>query len=112
VTVNEVRADPPELARASQVYLDTSQDLFATLRTLRNDAPLATGDLGTVEQAEALVRAQDRILGHAGTLLERLIAVMEIDADNLLRVAFAYQRADELAAQRMHHPTIPTRGPF
>jgi hypothetical protein len=107
----EVRADPTELARASQVYLDTSQDVFAALRSLRADAPLATNDLGTVEQNEGLARAHDGVLGQAGTFLERLIAVLEIDADDLLRVAFAYQEADEEAARRVGG-TLPTSGPF
>lgn len=100
----EVRADPVELARVAQLHLDTSLELAAALRALRGDAVLSTSDLGTVAQNDGLACCHDDVLGQAGTLYERLIAVLETDADDLLRVAFAYEQADQAAAWRTSRP--------
>jgi len=104
---DEVRADPVELARLAQFYLDASQDLAAALRAVRGDSVLSAADFGRVAPAGRLYDGYTGISGAAGTALERLIAVLEVDNENLLRVAFAYQQTDEEEARKM-----PKHGPI
>lgn len=106
---NEVRADPVELARVAQTYLDNSKDLATALRTVRADAMISPADFGKVAPANSLNSGYTTIAGSAGTALERLIAVLEVDNESLLRVAFAYQQADQAAeaAMRRQHRNIP-----
>ena len=94
-----VRVDPTELARVSQSYLDVSQKMFAALRLFRASALVAPADFGSVGEGDGLTRVHEEELGLAGSLFERYIAVLEVDADNLLRLAFAYQQADQEAAR-------------
>jgi hypothetical protein len=106
---NEVRADPVELARVAQTYLDNSKDLAAALRAVRADAVVAPADFGRVTSAGALNSGYAAIVGAAGTGLERLVALLEVDNEGLLRAAFAYEQADQAAerAVRRQHRNIP-----
>jgi hypothetical protein len=105
----EVRADPVELARVAQSCLDGSQELAAALRAVRADAVLSTSDFGNVANADRQSTAYHGVEGSAGTAVERLVTVLEVDNDSLLRVAFAYRQADEAAERRMRqkHRNIP-----
>lgn len=105
----EVRADPVALARLAQSYLDNSQDLAGSLRAVRGDSVLSAADFGKVAPAGRLHGAYTGIAGSAGTAIERVISVLEVDNESLLRVAFAYQQTDEEAARRM---PPPGRGPI
>lgn len=95
-----MRAEPEELARLAKRYLDVSKDLFETHRALQGDAQLSTSDFGIF--GESLRDAHTVALAEAGTALEYLIAVLETDCDNLYRVVFAYERADQDAAASFH----------
>ena len=95
-----MRAEPEELARLAQRYLDVSKDLFETNRALQGGAPLSTSDLGAF--GESLHNAHTVALAEAGTALEYLIAVVETDCENLYRVVFAYEKADRDAAASFH----------
>jgi hypothetical protein len=95
-----LRVDTTALARASQSYLDQSQKLFAALRILRARGPIAAAHVGSVDHADELARRHEDVLGVAGSAFERFIAVMEVDVDKLLRLAFAYQQAEEETARR------------
>src|SRR5688572_13239315 len=97
----EVRADPVELARVAQSYLDSSQDLAAALRAVRADALIAPADFGRVGPAGQLNDGYTTVSGSAGTALERVVGVLEVDNESLLRAAFAYRQADEAAARRL-----------
>ncbi|GHJ43357.1 hypothetical protein Cs7R123_06990 [Catellatospora sp. TT07R-123] len=97
----EVRADPVELARVAQSCLDGSQDLAAALRSVRADTVLSTSDFGNVASAASVSEAYHGVEGIAGTAVERLGAVLEVDNESLLRVAFAYQQADEEAERKL-----------
>ncbi|GAA2372963.1 hypothetical protein Cme02nite_01530 [Catellatospora methionotrophica] len=105
----EVRADPVELARVAQSCLDGSLDLAAALRTARADTVLSTADFGNVANAGAQTEAYHGVEGSAGTATERLVTVLEVDNESLLRVAFAYQQADADAERRLRrkHRNIP-----
>ncbi len=106
----EVRADPVAIARLAQSYLDNSQALATSLRSMRADSVLSAADFGKVAPAAQLYEGHTAVSGIAGTALERLIGVLEVDNESLLRVAFAYQQADEEAARKM--PPPPARGPI
>jgi hypothetical protein len=69
--------DPAELARVSQSYMDESQTLFAALRILRASAPIGATDFGSVDQAEELAGTHENVLGLAGSMFERFIAVLD-----------------------------------
>ena len=103
----EIRADPVALARLAQLYLDNSQDLAAALRAVRADSVISAADFGRVAPAARLRDGYTAVSGSAGTALERVIAVLEVDNESLLRVAFAYQQTDEEAARKM-----PKHGPI
>jgi hypothetical protein len=105
----EVRADPVELARVAQSCLDGSQDLATALSTARADTMLSTSDFGNVANAGRQSEAYHGVEGSAGTAVERLITVLEVDNESLLRAAFAYQQADEEAERRLRqkHRNIP-----
>ncbi|GIF97082.1 hypothetical protein [Catellatospora citrea] len=105
----EVRADPVELARVAQSCLDGSQDLATALRTVRADTVLSTSDFGNVANASSQSEAYHGVEGSAGTATERLVTVLEVDNESLLRVAFAYQQADEEAERKLRqkHRNIP-----
>jgi hypothetical protein len=107
--MSEIRADPAELARVAQSYLDTSQDLGRDLRSGRADSVLGQGDFGNVADAGALLAAYDGAAEAAGGAIEQLVAVLEVDNESLLRVAFSYQEADEDAARKLRrqHRNIP-----
>ncbi|SRR5687767_3385775 len=105
----EVRADPVALARLAQSYLDNSQALASSLRSMRADSVLSAADFGRVAPAARLHNGYTTVSGSAGTAVERLVGVLEVDNESLLRVAFAYQQADEEAARRVRQPT---RGPI
>ncbi len=106
---DEVRADPVEIARVAQSYLDNSKDLASALRSVRADALINPADFGKVGPAAQLNSAYTGVAGSAGTALERIIGVLEVDNESLLQVAFAYQQADEDAARklRQQHRNIP-----
>jgi len=95
-----MRAEPEELARLAQRYLDVSKDLLETNRALQGDAPLSTSDFGVF--GGLLRNAHTVALGEAGTAIEYLIAVLETDCENLYRVVFAYEKADQDAAASFH----------
>ncbi|MBE1486331.1 WXG100 family type VII secretion target [Plantactinospora soyae] len=106
---DEVRADPVEIARVAQSYLESSTELATALRTVRAEALISPSDFGQVSSAGQLNDAYTAVAASAGTAVERVIAVLEVDNESLLQVAFAYQQADERAAQRHRsaHPNIP-----
>ncbi|MDW5326424.1 hypothetical protein [Plantactinospora sp. KLBMP9567] len=105
----EVRADPVEIARVAQSYLDNSAELASALRAVRADAVISPADFGRVSPAGQLQDAYNTVAGSAGTAVERVIGVLEVDNESLLQVAFAYRQADERAAERhrREHPNIP-----
>ncbi|MFY1675127.1 hypothetical protein ACN27G_35190 [Plantactinospora sp. WMMB334] len=105
----EVRADPVEIARVAQSYLDNSTELASALRAVRADAVLSPADFGQVNPAGQLNDAYQTVTGGAGTAVERVIGVLEVDNESLLQVAFAYRQADERAAERHRrdHRNIP-----
>ena len=106
---DEVRADPVEIARVAQSYLDNSKDVATALRAVRADALVNPADFGRVGPAGAIERAYTAVSGSAGTALERIIGVLEVDNEGLLQTAFAYQQADEDAARKLReqHRNIP-----
>ncbi|MGX7669812.1 M91 family zinc metallopeptidase [Plantactinospora sp. DSM 117369] len=50
----EVRADPVEIARVAQSYLDNSIELASALRAVRADALISPADFGQVSRAGQL----------------------------------------------------------
>lgn len=106
---DEVRADPVEIARVAQSYLDNSKDMATALRAVRADSLVAPSDLGRVSSAASLSEAYASVAGSAGTAVERIVAVLEVDNESLLRTAFAYQQADEEEERRQRriHRNIP-----
>ncbi|MDG4791840.1 hypothetical protein O7626_39180 [Micromonospora sp. WMMD1102] len=106
---DEVRADPVEIVRVAQSYLDNSSELASALRAVRADAVLSPADFGQVSPAGQLTDAYNTVTAAAGTAVERVIGVLEVDNESLLHVAFAYRQADERAAERHRrdHPNIP-----
>lgn len=106
---DEVRADPVEIARVAKSYLDNSKDLATAVRAVRADGLIPLSDFGKVTPAGQLNDGYNAIVGSAGTALERVIGVLEVDNESLLQVAFAYQQADQEAAakNRRQHRNIP-----
>lgn len=106
---NEVRADPVEIARVAQSYLDNSTELASALRTVRADTVISPADFGQVSAAGQVTDAYNTVAAGAGTAVERVIGVLEVDNESLLQVAFAYREADERAAERHRrdHRNIP-----
>jgi hypothetical protein len=105
----EFRADPVELARAAESCLDQSAELAAALRTVRADSLISPADFGQVGAAGQLDSAYGTVAASAGTAVERMVGVLEVVNESLLRVAFAYREADVRAAERhrREHPNIP-----
>lgn len=98
----EMRADPVEIARAAQSYVDSSKELAAAVFALRADSMISPSDFGKVTPAAQLHQGYTGVAASAGTAVERVIGVLEVDNESLLQTSFAYRQADEQArrAQR------------
>jgi hypothetical protein len=95
---DEVRADPTELGRVAQLFLDEAQAFSGGLRAARARLPLTADMIGAVPAANRVEAAHTGVVDAAGTAVERLVAVLEQDVDALYQTAFAYQQADREAA--------------
>ncbi|GIH04007.1 hypothetical protein Rhe02_20740 [Rhizocola hellebori] len=98
MAVPEVRADPAELARLAEQLLRSSQQLTEAWQAAQAALQLESTDAGNTSHGDDLIRGHQTTTGAADVAFGRLAAVLEGDNDRVLRVAFAYQQADERAA--------------
>lgn len=106
--VDEVRADPVELAKLAGKTLDAAGELGDAWRNAQPGLAIPAAAFGNLSASGAAYSSHRQASEDGDTATGRLIAVYEGDVDRLYRVAFAYQQADQDAASRL---TPGTSGP-
>jgi hypothetical protein len=96
----EVRADPVELSRLASQVLAASQQHGDAWRTAQDSLQVPLSAYGDSVSARGVHAAHEAVADEADVTIGRLVGVLEGDVDRLLRVAFAYQRADRDAEAR------------
>lgn len=97
----EIRADPAALSDLADASLAAAERLGDQFRGGYRHLPLPASAFGTLGGAAALHGTCTLVLSDARTAITELVAVLEGDADRLLRTAFAYHAADRQADRRM-----------
>ena len=97
----DVRADYTELACFAADVLTAADGLADGLDTARNSFSVAATAFGNSTAGSGVHGAQQRAAEGAGTAVERIVQVLEDDVDRLYGVAFAYQKADQEAAEEV-----------
>jgi hypothetical protein len=96
----EVQADPVELSRLASQVLSASQRLGDAWRAAQDSLSIPVSAYGDSVGARGVHAAHEAVAEDADVTNGRVVGVLEGDVDRLLRVAFAYQRADQEAAAR------------
>lgn len=99
---DEVHADPIELAKAAREALTESQTLFTDLADQRGRMAL-DGPTFVQDGSYNALHSWDNsvLLGYASTAIERIVTVLEEEADGLYHTAFAFQAADEESGRQV-----------
>jgi hypothetical protein len=97
----EIRADPGALSDLADASLAAAERLGDHFRGGYRHLPLPPSAFGTLSGAAALHGTCTLLLQDAQAVLTEVVAVLEGDADRLLRTAFAYHEADRRADQRI-----------
>jgi hypothetical protein len=93
-----MRADPIELSTLAATVLTASTDLGTALQDAQASFPPPADPFGNSSGSAGAYAATETATEQTGATLETLIGVLEGDVDRLYQVAFAYQEADEQAA--------------
>ncbi|MET7421382.1 hypothetical protein [Dactylosporangium sp. NPDC005555] len=97
----EIRADPGALSDLADASLAAASRLGDHFGGGYRHLPLPPSTFGTLGGAATLHGTCTLVLQDAHAAITGLAAVLEGDADRLLRTAFAYHEADRLADQRV-----------
>ncbi len=97
----EVRADYTELTRLAADVLTAADGLADGLGTARDSFGLTAAMFGNSTAGSGVYDAQQQAAEGAGTAVDRIVQVLEDDVDRLYGVAFAYQKADQDAAEEV-----------
>lgn len=106
----EVRADYTELARLAGDVLKAADGFADGLQTARDSFSLSAAAFGNSTAGRSVHQAQQLVAEEGGTAVEHLVEVLEADVDRIYAVAFAYQQADQEAADDLCR-TAPRGGP-
>jgi len=101
MATDEVRADYPELARLAGEVLTAADGISDGLRAGRGSLTVPVSAFGNSSAGPAVHRTHEAVTEQGGTTTERLVEVLEGDVDRIYRVAFAYQKADQEAADQL-----------
>ncbi|HWS37605.1 MAG TPA: hypothetical protein VN408_33355 [Actinoplanes sp.] len=106
---DEVRVEPVAVTRAADRMMRAAQSLSDAWRTAQGSLTVPDGAAGDSAGAGTVVAAAQDTTDGGGVAIGRLVAVLEGDMDRLYRIAFAYQKADDDAAEqfRRTHPNLP-----
>lgn len=96
----EIRADPVALTRLAADVLTSSQTLGDGWRDGRDGLDVPVSAYGNSTAASGVYAAHQAAAEDADVTIGRLVGVLEGDVDRLYRIAFAYQLADQRAAER------------
>ncbi|PZS31484.1 MAG: hypothetical protein DLM59_09890 [Pseudonocardiales bacterium] len=94
-------ADYTELARLAGEVLKAADGISSGIRASRAPLTVAPAAFGDSSAGPAVHSAHLAVVEQGGTTNERLVEVLEGDVDRLYRVAFAYQKIDQDAADRL-----------
>ncbi|GAA0709715.1 hypothetical protein Drose_02975 [Dactylosporangium roseum] len=97
----EIRADPDALIELAAVSLEAADRVGEAYRDDFRHLPVAEAAFGDLPTAADACRTADGLLAFAHDAIAGLAAVLEGDADRLLRTAFAYRAADRAADVRV-----------
>jgi hypothetical protein len=97
----EIRADPAALIELAAASLAAADRLGSRYRSGFSQLPIPETAFGAVPAAADAHLTAHRLLGDAHEAIAGLAAVLEGDADRLLRTAFAYREADRQADARI-----------
>ena len=97
----EIRADPGALIELAGASLRAADRLGERYRAEFRRLPLPEPAFGELPAAAGAQEAAERLLTDAHDAIAGLVAVLEGDADRLLRTAFAYRAADVAADTRI-----------
>jgi hypothetical protein len=97
----EIRADPGALSDLADANLAAAERLGDHFRTGYRHLPLPVSVFGTLGGAAAIHGTCTLVLQDVQAAVTELVAVLEGDAERLLRTAFAYRDADRHADLRM-----------
>jgi hypothetical protein len=97
----EIRADPAALSDLADAGLAAAERLGDHFRGGYRHLPVPASAFGTLGGAASVHGTCTMVLQDAQAAVASLVAVLEGDADRLLRTAFAYHEADRIADLRM-----------
>ncbi len=98
---DEVKADSTELASLAGVVVKTSVHVADALRAVQGASSVPTSAFGNSSAAAEVQSVYRSFVERSDTTHERLVQVLEGDADRLYAVAFAYQDGDLDSADRL-----------
>lgn len=96
----EVRADPVALSRLAADVLTAARGTGDGWRAAKDGLDIPLAAFGDSRAAAGVHDAHRSAADEADVAIGRLVAVLEGDTDRIYRVAFAYQLADQQAAER------------
>ncbi|MET7393361.1 hypothetical protein ABZS66_07690 [Dactylosporangium sp. NPDC005572] len=105
----EIRVDPSALVDLAVASLAAADRAGERYRSGFRHLPVPAAALGDLPSAPAVAHTAEGLLADAHDAVSGLAAVLETDADALLRTAFAYHAADVAADSRLGGSRRPGR---
>ncbi|GGM70752.1 hypothetical protein ACFFX1_28705 [Dactylosporangium sucinum] len=105
----EIRVDPSTLVDLATASLAAADRAGARYRAGFRHLPVPSSALGDLPAAAGVAHTADGLLADAHDAVSSLAAALEVDADALLRTAFAYRAADVAADSRLGGSRGPGR---